>query len=354
MCLCTCFFLHALIWSRGHIAKARDIPPHCLQEGCVEAESHVLMQLKQTRKSLSPETDVDADFIMDANNPLEEWYSLEDALGDPMKGKITALVQDYPEFDCRTNEARWELGWSPEKKDFCCRVAKVGCAEDIERDTNNTSKVANLSTCITREDPRVSSTFYATSPVGTPCVFGVDVRDEGSHCIMEGGKYGSFGWCFTSKSKQSWGSCSESCPLFGPAKVLDAKINSVRAGLKKVLADTRQESTTIVPTHGQTTGAPAASGNKSGNATGIASGKASNKTSDDANEEDTGKVVGKGRTATTATSATSGKVVRRGAATTAAHATSSKVVGKGTTATNGTGSTNTEEHAKRNDGHNAA
>jgi len=258
-----------------------------------------------------------------------------------MTAKNVALVQGSPEFNCKAGVSEWKRGWSPLKKDFCCRTAKVGCAGGAESNgtkndtneetnnsgnetgnatnnatgntntSNNTSNMTNFSTCITREDPRVSSTFYTTSPVGTPCVFGVDPRDEGSHCIMEGDKYGSFGWCYTSTSRQSWGSCSESCPLFGPSKVLGAKINKidlelgdrVRAELKKVLADTRQESTTTVPTRGQTTATPA-SGKRSGNTTGNASGKASNKTSDDTNDEDTGKAVGKGTTATTATEST--------------------------------------------------
>jgi len=308
MHLCTCFFLHALIWARGLIAGAREIAQQCLHEECVDTVSPVLMQLTRKRNNPS-QVDADADFIDDADNPLETTHSLGDALGDPMTAKSTAFAQDFPEFDCTAGVSKWKLGWSVEKKDFCCRTARVGCAEGTETNSsgnetgnatdnstgstnlsNNTSNVTNHSTCITREDPRASSTFYTTSPAGTPCVFGVDPRDEGSHCIMEGGKYGSFGWCFTSKSRQSWGSCSESCPLFGPAKTLGAKIkelgDGLRVDLKKVLADSRQENTTTDPTHGQTTAAPAGSGNKSGNTTGNASGKASNKTGADAHDKD--------------------------------------------------------------------
>jgi len=343
MQLCTCFFLHALIWARGHIAGARDVAEHCLQEACIDTKSPVLMQFARKRNTPSPVMDADADFIEDANNPLEKMYALEDALGDSMTARNMALVQDPPKFECKEGVSKWKLGWSEMKKDFCCQTAKIGCAEGTETEsngtknnktnsgnetgsiniTNNTSNMTSLSTCITRKDPRVSSTFYTTSPAGTPCVFGVDPRDEGSHCIMEAGKYGSFGWCYTSKSRQSWGSCSESCPLFGPSKVLGAKINKidselgdrVRAELKKVLAGPTQENTTTVPTHGQTTAAPAASGNKSGNATGNASGKA-----DDANDDDTGNAKKK---------------------------TSGNAVGKGKKAANGTGSLKRTKH----DGH---
>jgi len=33
----------------------------------------------------------------------------------------------------------------------------------------------------------------------------------------------------------SWGSCNESCPLFGPAKVLGAKIDALKSELEDVL-----------------------------------------------------------------------------------------------------------------------
>merc|ERR1712187_379290 len=79
---------------------------------------------------------------------------------------------------------------------------------------------------------------YSTSAPGTPCVFGSDPRDEGSHCIMEH-QYGSFGWCFTSQDKSSWGSCGETCPLSGPAKVLAGKIDLLEALIADALASTK-------------------------------------------------------------------------------------------------------------------
>jgi len=86
--------------------------------------------------------------------------------------------------------------------------------------------IANQNACITRKDPRATAWWSITSSEGTPCVFGVDSRDEGSHCIHETA-YGSNGWCFTSADLSSWGSCGDSCPLFGPNKILGAKIDSV-------------------------------------------------------------------------------------------------------------------------------
>jgi len=81
--------------------------------------------------------------------------------------------------------------------------------------------------CVTVEDSRASHPFYQTSPPGTPCVFGVDADDEGSHCIYDGGQYGSFGWCFTSFDRSTWGSCGPTCPFSGYQKLLADKIDNL-------------------------------------------------------------------------------------------------------------------------------
>lgn len=104
--------------------------------------------------------------------------------------------------------------------------------------------------CKTRVDPRVHSTMYETSPEGTECVFGVDDADEGSHCIFDDGQFGSFGWCYTSKDKSSWGSCDESCPLAGPFKILGTKVDEVLRRLQAVkdaLRASAMTSTTVPP-----------------------------------------------------------------------------------------------------------
>jgi len=85
--------------------------------------------------------------------------------------------------------------------------------------------------CSTRADPRAHSYMTRVSPAGTPCTFGVDDRDEGFHCIMDDGKYGSYGWCFTSNDTSSWGSCNQHCPLFGAAKILADKIEALERKL---------------------------------------------------------------------------------------------------------------------------
>mmetsp|Transcript_122404 Transcript_122404/g.357321 ORF Transcript_122404/g.357321 Transcript_122404/m.357321 type:complete len:412 (-) Transcript_122404:113-1348(-) len=89
--------------------------------------------------------------------------------------------------------------------------------------------------CVTRYDSRATAFGYFTSPPGTECVFGMDARDEGTHCILDNGEYGSYGWCYTSSDRTSWGSCSVVCPLFGASKVLGDRIDRMRADMKEEL-----------------------------------------------------------------------------------------------------------------------
>jgi len=78
------------------------------------------------------------------------------------------------------------------------------------------------------------------------CIFGVDDRDEGKHCIYSEGKYGSLGWCYTSSEKNEWGSCNDSCPLWGQAKILEKRLRvmkkeltSAKVGLNATLNATK-------------------------------------------------------------------------------------------------------------------
>lgn len=84
--------------------------------------------------------------------------------------------------------------------------------------------------CTTKMDSRVSSSMlYDVAEPGTPCIFGLDPRDEGTHCIMDDGvEYGSFGWCWTDNEMSKWGSCNEFCPLSGAPKILGEKIDRLQ------------------------------------------------------------------------------------------------------------------------------
>eukprot|EP00927_Polykrikos_kofoidii_P001245 TRINITY_DN1044_c0_g1_i4.p1 TRINITY_DN1044_c0_g1~~TRINITY_DN1044_c0_g1_i4.p1 ORF type:complete len:399 (+),score=49.06 TRINITY_DN1044_c0_g1_i4:93-1289(+) len=120
-------------------------------------------------------------------------------------------------------------------------------------------KYSDQQHCTTRDDPRISSWGYTTSAEGTECIFGVDERDEGNHCIQEeDDSYGSFGWCYTSTDKGSWGSCSANCPLSGQSKILGTKIDEVLRRLNSLkdlhrLAPTTSIAATTTSTQGSTT-----------------------------------------------------------------------------------------------------
>ena len=75
---------------------------------------------------------------------------------------------------------------------------------DVEPEAEVEKKKASPGTCATRMEDRAKSWFATVAPADTPCLFGVDPMDEGAHCILDGGKFGSFGWCWTSEDKGAW------------------------------------------------------------------------------------------------------------------------------------------------------
>mmetsp|Transcript_64881 Transcript_64881/g.120712 ORF Transcript_64881/g.120712 Transcript_64881/m.120712 type:complete len:730 (+) Transcript_64881:61-2250(+) len=84
--------------------------------------------------------------------------------------------------------------------------------------------------CVTRYDPRITSISIATAPAGTPCIFGLDPRDEGRHCIPDF-DYGTSGWCYTRADKDEWGSCSTNCPLYADSLILGLKLDALAEGI---------------------------------------------------------------------------------------------------------------------------
>lgn len=115
-------------------------------------------------------------------------------------------------------------------------AANASSANTTNDSANATSNEATVSAtdCVTRKDERAHAWFAETAPPGSPCLFGVDVRDEGSHCIFEEGIYGSNGFCYTAADKSAWGSCNENCPLYGQGAQLGKKIDSVAKVMKTV------------------------------------------------------------------------------------------------------------------------
>lgn len=96
---------------------------------------------------------------------------------------------------------------------------------------NDTNTTNTTKPCLTRLEARAAAAwtlFVSLSPPDTPCVFGVDPRDEGEHCIEEKGDlYGSYGWCYTAEDGSSWGSCNQDCPLYGHMGILGDKVDGL-------------------------------------------------------------------------------------------------------------------------------
>lgn len=85
--------------------------------------------------------------------------------------------------------------------------------------------------CTVEENANTEATWLtgASARPGDPCLFGVDARDEGAHCIDIGlQRYGTFGWCWTRYDQRVWGSCSSGCPLAGPMKKLGKVVYEVQ------------------------------------------------------------------------------------------------------------------------------
>jgi len=106
-------------------------------------------------------------------------------------------------------------------------VSEAANASNVTNASNSTANATVVKGCATKEDSRIAAWFAESAAAGTPCVFGVDVRDEGGHCIYSEGKYGSNGWCYTSQDQATWGSCNEHCPLYGAHAKLSQKIDEV-------------------------------------------------------------------------------------------------------------------------------
>lgn len=113
--------------------------------------------------------------------------------------------------------------------------------EDQEEQKSGGTHKAISKNCTTQQNPlAVSKGFAKIAPPGTHCVFGVDVRDEGLHCIATqpgNDDWGSFGWCWTDEAHSTWGSCSADCPLAGAPKLLGTQVDRVGSKLDRLKAE---------------------------------------------------------------------------------------------------------------------
>jgi len=113
--------------------------------------------------------------------------------------------------------------------------------------TTTTPSPANATKCVTVFSPLADESFLdqllaweKVAPEGSACVWGVDPRDERSHCIMSDGKYGVNGWCYTQMDQSEWGPCSDGCPLYGVHSVMGQEIDGVTNDIADIVDNLTQ------------------------------------------------------------------------------------------------------------------
>jgi hypothetical protein len=189
-----------------------------------------------------PAADAKKEPAADAKEPAADAKAADDA-----KNEAPADAKAEPAADAAPTEAPGSIMNASESS-----AANV-TANETANVTANATNASNATpaevdtSCVTKEDARVAAWFTETAPVGSPCVFGIDARDEGGHCIYSGGQYGSNGWCFTNKEQSAWGSCNEHCPLYGAHKKLGDKIEAVTDMVAKVNSHLETQLNATVP-----------------------------------------------------------------------------------------------------------
>jgi len=206
---------------------AEAVPETCsnLGDSCEKAPEVAGFSLLQYRMEQAPEKAPADAAKEDAKEPAkEDAGKAEEKTEAPADAKEAAKEAAT---DAGTNNAAPAdaENAAPAAADNATVNATGNASSNVTNETNATTPAP--SGCVTKNDPRASAWFAETSPDGTPCVFAADVRDEGSHCILSDGEYGSNGWCWTSIDQSTWGSCGDNCPLYGPAAKLGSKIDGV-------------------------------------------------------------------------------------------------------------------------------
>lgn len=163
------------------------------------------------------------DFSSDSDNPLEE---LSYSATYPTSRPSSSSASEGSAASTATAKTSSEGSETP---------GAPKATEATKINSTNTSAVQikqapyTLPGCVTRNG-EVGAWFTETAPEGTPCLFGVDDRDEGfttrrGHCILDKGKFGSNGWCYTAPDASAWGSCVQNCPLQSSEAAVARKID---------------------------------------------------------------------------------------------------------------------------------
>mmetsp|Transcript_83922 Transcript_83922/g.237765 ORF Transcript_83922/g.237765 Transcript_83922/m.237765 type:complete len:374 (-) Transcript_83922:160-1281(-) len=199
---------------------------------------------------------LDVDYILDSGNYLEDFIQAEDlpqgvaeqyttsrATRPPTSTRTTKSVTTTTRMTRTTTRTTMSgptttattettTGTTATVTDTTATVPSTATTTGTTTTVTSTPTIPPITfiNCHTRIDPRTERRFqflFRARPAaqGTPCLFGVAAEDESSHCVMDGGRYGSFGWCYTKPDRSQWGSCSEGCPLEGSAELLAGRID---------------------------------------------------------------------------------------------------------------------------------
>lgn len=228
-----------------------------------EGASHSASGIWDADKPIPVDPVMDFDFTRDDDNPLENIYERPFNVSE----KEEALAHE--KLKNATSEQQEDESDEQHEKEEKEKESQEAEENQKNKEMSGVDREENETVCATKFDERASSWFGETAPAGTPCMFGVDLRDEGSHCVDEGSghPYGSYGWCYTNDRRTQWGSCNEHCPLFGQTKILGEKIDAAEdtlGAVKKLLNESMMNATTddealeVDPQEGVLAGAPAA------------------------------------------------------------------------------------------------
>jgi len=237
--------------NRATFLLAALIAAPCCQGTSMSAPS-LLQRASATEKTLDVDEAHEADEAPEASAPKEDAKAANGTNASSAKANATAA-------DGAAGKGESE------------GAAKAANGTDAAPATNDTSaaNITNASDakpaepsvpsggCVTKQDPRAKAWWAKTAKPGTACVFGVDPRDEGKHCIPEM-EFGSMGWCFTKKDKSEWGSCGEACPLYGHHKTVGKQIDGLAARVDAIIGNLSEAAGSGAAT--EPAASPAASG----------------------------------------------------------------------------------------------
>jgi len=192
---------------------------------------------------------LDKDYIDDSSNPLEEYMRQhrQRTTTTSSTTMVTTSNRDTATTMISITTTAMVFKALPQTQGASTMITTNPKPEAI----HVSKEVEALLSCVTRPDARsqgLASWRSSSAPDGSHCVFGVDPRDEGSHCIEEHGDYGTFGWCYTCEEKKSWGSCSEMCPLSGQVRQLARKLMFLNERLKLLTARLSTNTSRVIAT----------------------------------------------------------------------------------------------------------